>query len=182
MPATPASNRATGGLTLITDTTLAADTANFDFTSIQGTFGSLLIVVYVRTARVAVSDSIQMTVNGLGTSIYYDQTLSGAAAAATASEDLGAASGLVGRAPGASATALRFGVLNIWLPGYANTTNHKVWMTDYVTPTGTGSGTITRGTNGGVAAVAAAVSQVTLVGGTGANLLAGSRATLFGVG
>jgi hypothetical protein len=55
-------------------------------------------------------------------------------------------------------------------------------MTDYVTPTGTGSGTITRGTNGGVAAVAAAVSQVTLVGGTGANLLAGSRATLFGVG
>lgn len=171
-----------GALTLISDTLLVSDTANFDLTSIPGTYTQLLLMLWIRSAAAAVtSDTINLRFNNLSTGIYYFQRIEASATAVSGAESLAATAGRVMRATAATSTANRYSSTTVTIPNYANTTDHKNWLSGGFWPTGTGTGTLEDFISGGVCADTGAVSRITILSATGANLKAGSRATLYGM-
>jgi hypothetical protein len=159
-----------GNFTLITDTLLAVDTANFDFTSIPGTYTHLFIVTLTRSDNGGGSfDFILMRFNNdSGTNYDY---------ANSAGSSTGASSAQMGVTTGATATSGAPGTLNIMIPNYTGTTFWK--QAD-------GFGGDARGvTNSGLSAGTwkntAAITRITIFPSSGTHWVAGSRATLYGL-
>jgi len=165
------------GKVLIAEVELLADTASFDFQSIPDDFTHLLICGYARSTRASSNDSIVQSFNGDTTDANYNRqsflanstTLSGAIASDR----------VAGHIPGNSATANRFGAFEILIPNYAQATNNKATLArSWYTSTGA----VALAFYGTQWANNAAINRVVLSLGTGPNFLAGSLASLYGLG
>jgi len=170
-----------GVLDELFDSTLGADAASIDTGAggIAQTNDHLLILVLARTTQVAVQSSFTALVNADGGANYDRQELQGANVTASAAVALGEASVFMS-CPGASAEAGAVGVCRIEIPGYRQTTFHKV-------------GVVLNAYNEDTAAEnrvqsksvrwksTAAITRFSITAGSG-NLLAGSRLAIYGIG
>lgn len=162
---------------LISDTTLAAD-GTFDVQSLAQTYNHLHMVLLVRGTRAATADFLQCRLNNdSGASQYDAELVANAVASGSAAATSARLSGIM---PAASATAAVFGVYNIWIPNYANTTMNKniLCVNGAQITAGTAPNTETAF---GWWKSTAAVNRVGFFGGTTANLLTGSRLWIYGV-
>lgn len=182
MAQVPTSSRSSSsGTTLLSDTTLSAAATTIDFSAISGGYTHLRLVARLRTDRGAATDNIQLRLNNDSGANYYVQYVDGNASGASAGEVLGATSAFSAHAPGGSATADRFGIVDLLIPFYAETTAQKAFQSDVFDPSGTGSGSLSRWAYGGVWASTAAVTRITLLPAVGPNFVAVSRAVLYGI-
>lgn len=166
----------------IAQATLAADAASIDFASIAADWEHLLLVVYARSAIAATGDDLLVRFNGDTGTNYNLQVLDASGTTVTATETIGTGSGLlIGRCPGANAPTLAFGHAEARIPHYAGATNHKALSAYSSRRTADASGGQSVHLSGGQWKSAAAITQVTLRA-NGGNLVAGTRATLYGMG
>ena len=168
--------------TVIADTTLVA-AGSIDFTSIPGTSKHLLIVLYARTAKVAVTDDLFVQLNGDSAANYdsYSYTANGTTPSHVGAETLGGTNmAIKNTLVGASATANVFGTLAIWIPNYADTVNNKQLHLTLGRKTSTVTGGLAIGSAFGAWRANSAITRVFL-NGAGGNFSIGTRATLYGV-
>ena len=170
------------GFTTVFDSTLGLAATNIDTgaNAIAATYQHLLLVILARTTEAVVASSILLTFNGDTAGNYDRQTWRGtgstvAAAAVAAATSIGIDS------PGASNAASHFGATVVFIPSYRQTTAHKVAMAlaGWADTTTTNSRAL--GTSGNWRSTAA-INQVTITAQSAANLVAGSRMTVFGLG
>lgn len=169
-----------GALTVIADSTLGADAANFDFTSIAGTYAQLMLKLYLRGDTAATSIGIRCLFNNDSGSNYDRQYHYGTGASSAAGQEFAMASAYLGDAPANTALASLFGYTGTDIPNYANTAGNKVAHStgDYKTNTTSGSMLVIN-----VASFwrsTAAITRLTIFPAAG-NWRAGSRATLYGM-
>lgn len=164
------------------DSTLGADAASID-TGAGGfstSLDHLLVMILARTAQVAVFSSLQITLNNDSGANYDTQNLRARNVTVDASPTA-AASALGPNAPGDSVAATVFGGVMLWIPSYAQTTAQKVviewsgWGEDTAAEEGVHM-RAHRWRN------TAAISRLIMTGGGGANLRAGTRMTVYGIG
>jgi len=168
----------------IQDQTLAATNASVVFTSIPQIYAHLKLVLSLRTDEGAASVSqLQLRFNGDTGNNYASNglaisgsTVSGLSQASTAAMDIGAATA-------STADAGRFGMAEVAIVDYANTTRHKTCISTGGAQGGTGT---TIGANStsrymtGIWNSTAAINQITLLA-NGNLFQIGSRATLYGL-
>lgn len=172
-----------GAVTMISDDLKGSAAANFDFTSIAGSYKHLRIVLMGRSSTAAVNDTVRIQFNNDSGSNYdhYSVGWGSATAFTPAGDAYGEASGRCIQITGDSATAGDVGSGTIELPDYASTTFNK-------SSHGTGMAAMGRSAGGmrldqfGVSwRSTAAITRVTLILQSGANFMTGSRATLYGI-
>lgn len=177
----PSSTPGANGLELISDVTLGAN-GSFDIQSIPGTYKHLLLILSLRGARVAVAVGVDLRFNNdSGTTYNFNliqltsTTVSGVNVAADTSAECSIC-------PAASAPANFFGGGTVTILDYT-ASKFKAFMGD-----AGGFGAETIGTNWfqrryhGLWESTAAITRIQIFDGDGAsNLLAGSRATLYGM-
>lgn len=176
-----------GAISLIATTTLGADAASIDFSSIPSTYTHLMAICSVRDARVAgVTDDFTMRVNNdSGTNyniagVKVQQTTVGGV------QFNGITYALIGDMPtnntGGGSLASRFASCVVTIPNYTNTSMHKMiqsasgcidtnandsnWLSRWMT-------NIWRSTS--------AINRLTFLGDLSQNLLAGSTISLYGI-
>lgn len=168
---------------LIASTTLGVATASISLTSIPATYSSLRLVMFLRSVRVATTDTVLVQFNLDTTAAnYFGQEAGGNGASVFAAVNNGATATVLGLSvvPAASSPSASFGAVTVDIPDYANATRLK-------TATGKSASRITTGTSGNI---------VYLTGGTwnnsnaitsiqikclSANLDAGSSVFLYGL-
>lgn len=169
------------GFTLITDTTLAVDTASFDFNGFPGTYIALRLVADLRATKAAATATLYCRLNNDSGSNYDYQIMNNTAATTVgASGALAGAQMQFGDIPGSTATAGRSAVAEITIDNYAGTTFDKNARCHIGLARGTSAGDVFVETSYGLWRNTAAVTRVTLLPDTG-NFLAGSRCTLWGM-
>lgn len=171
---------ATGGLTVLFDSTLGADAASFD--SGAGGFSTshkhLLLSLYVRTSEAVVSSTVIVRFNNDSTGNYAIQAVRGSNAVASAAAAT-AQTGFSMFVPGDSVQASDFGGFLLLVPNYAGTVGQKTLLT----LGGWGEDTLTETLLDSVVGVwkdTTALSRVQVVSGSG-NLRTGSRLTIYGI-
>lgn len=170
----------TGGLTLITDTLLAANANNFDFTSIPGTFTHLKLITYLRGTKSATSVQARIIFNN-DTGANYDLQLHYAAS------NVPGASNTIGNTflsfVDASAALSDGGAAStqeVLIPNYAATSLHKPCQATGYNPRAYSSGNEYVYNTGGIWKSTSAITRITIT--PDANQWAtGSRATLYGM-
>lgn len=167
-------------LTLISDTTLGSDTANFDIQSISGSHKALIALAILRGTTATTEASAKLTFNNDTGSNYDDQTTSGLGTTVAAAENLGQTAIRPANYPGSSATANKAAAAVIVIPNYAGTVFHKTAISLSGTPWGTSTGTIRIRIGSHVWRSTAAISRITLAPNAD-NWLTGSRLTLWGL-
>ena len=174
-----ATARATLGIAFVTlaDQLLVADTATFDFTSISGSYKHLLIKLAGRMTGAVTDGVVTMTFNNDSGAHYDWETQGGFTTTSSVGGTTGDTSIRVGEVPGASTTAGYIGVLDIDILNYAATTLFK-GMASKGGRFGTNRFAFQ---NYGQWRDTSAITRVTLTPGSG-SWLAGSRATLYGLG
>ena len=141
----------------------------------------LLVVVHARGDTAATTATLRCRVNNDSAANYYAQLLSASAATTTASEALAATSWKVGTIPAANATAGFFGVHQLLLAHYGNTSFRKSLRASGGCFSGTGTGTgIVEDTVGVVNTNNNAVSEIDLFASAG-NLDAGTVVSIYGL-
>jgi hypothetical protein len=171
-----------GGLGQIADSTAGGAVASFDFTSIPGTYAHLLVMCSLRGDTAATSAAVQARFNNDSAANYDDQRLTGSAAVPASAEALAATSATVGICPANTATANYFGGLCAFIPKYASTTGNKIFVAPFAYWIGTSGGNGVVGVGSGQWRTAGtAITRLTLLPSAG-NFVAGSRATLYGLG
>lgn len=166
---------------LIASSTLGGSAANIDFTSIPSIYSSLMLVCWLRTDFAGAALNCHVRLNNDSAANYDYQVLAGSAATASASESFGQTMAFIGPAPGATAGASLFSAHVVHFPHYAGTTNNKAQSAISGTKTGTSTGNITVAEISSFWRSNTAVSRVTILP-TSGNLVAGSRASLYGMG
>jgi len=173
---------AAGAMTLITDTLLLSDTANFDFTTIAATYKHLMIEFQLRSDRAAAAgDAVKMTFNNDGGGNYDYSAAQHDGGAIYYSRAAAAASSFVSEVSAATAAAGAAGAGRIVIPNYAGTTWQKQYNVDAVTVLGTSAGEIRRWVTAGNWRSTSAITRITIAPVVGSNFVAGSRATLYGI-
>jgi hypothetical protein len=164
-----------GGSALISDSTLGADAANIDFTSIAQTYKHLRLVIHARSAVAAQKDNLVVRFNNDSTATHYVSAAIGMygsiAAEGGYNDKL-----IIAYVPGASAAAGLSAAVDTLIPDYTGTT---LWQE----VTGNSSGVADSAmvvVGGGSFKQLAAISRITIFA-VGGNLLAGSRASLYGL-
>jgi hypothetical protein len=162
---------------------IASNQASFDFTSIPQTFRSLRIVMQARSSLAATTDTGAMRINGLATSLYFDQTAYSAGATAQGSETLGGSASIAFALTGNTAPGSYAGTVVIDIPNYAAPAGGLI--KSWVCLSGLWYGTTTglqqvRMTVGGYSGTPA-ITQVTLFPLGGGQLMPGSYAALYGL-
>jgi hypothetical protein len=114
-----------GGVVLLGTYTASGSTAVADFTSIPATYKDLIIVATGRTAAASSFDSLNLTVNGLTTSIYDKQRIFNATTTTIQVDSTLAQSGLQFFITSDTAAANQAGVTHIEIFDYAGTTFNK---------------------------------------------------------
>jgi len=168
-----------GYITRITDTTLGSDTANFDFTSIPGTYAHLLIVINCRCSLAATEGTVGIQFNGDTGSNYHYQQHRGNNATSASALVATQTNGRVGYIAGNTADANAFTGHEIWINDYANASYRKSYQAK-----GGGVMTSSQGwvTNiAGIWSTTSAITRVTLIEQSASNFKTGSRATLYGI-
>jgi hypothetical protein len=166
-----------GALTEIARTTVGTATASITFSSIAGTFESLLIVGMARVSLAAATSELEMRFNGDTGNNYtwvYDGTNSSSNNADSAIT--------VANVPGNTAPAGEAAPVHIVIPGYARTVfNKSVTATSYQREGTTAAGLWAQ-ILGGSWKNTAAITSVTIFDGGGSNLVTGVTLTLYGMG
>lgn len=170
------------GFTTVFDSTLGGAATNIDTgaNGIAATYQHLLLVILARTSEAVTSSALLLTFNGDTAANYDRQTWRGvnnvtSAAAVAAATSIGL------DLPGSSIAASHFGVCVVFIPAYAQTTAHKAavnlggWADTAV------ANSRAFGTAGNWRSTAA-INQVTITAQSAANLVTGSRLTVFGLG
>lgn len=179
----PFAAASSGSVTLITDTLLGSDTANFDFTSIPGTYKHLKIIITGRSTNGG-SDTDFVTLrfnNDSGANYYgqWNQMFQGQTTTSLA-EDVAATSWahclLV---PGATSTTGAVGTGELLIADYASTTFHKSISMQGMDIKAESTTNIRMQQGGAIWASTAAVTRITLAP-TG-NFKTGTRASLYGI-
>lgn len=172
-----------GGMHQITTSTLGADTASFDLTSIPSGYSHLVLTWMLRTNRSATTDSALVSLNNDTTNANYDRTYVQWAATQTIAQVLGASGSRNNiPLPAASASAGYFGMGYLYIGNYASTTQYKVvqhYGTQWVGRTA--NDVLFFQCMQGWASTNA-VSQITLAPNVGSNFKSGSSVTLYGIG
>jgi hypothetical protein len=170
-----------GDEVLITETTLSADTASFDFTSIPATYKDLRIVLVGRGTTAANNVAINLRFNGDTGANYDDQFLSGNNASAAAGANVVQTKMQVLRwisAGLADAGRAGHGVIEVY--GYAGTTFNKTVHSRGVLSQSTSAAGQGVNLTAGSWKSTAAINQVTVFPAAD-NFLAGSTCRLYGV-
>jgi len=164
----------------IAETTLVASAASIDFTSIAADWSHLLLVGYLRTD--SAFPDLRCRFNGdTGANYDYQRILADNASISTAGSAGATAATFSDTLCGSDAVANVFSPAILWIPHYANATNHK---------SGLGwSSRKTANTSAGMAEAltaifwrsGAAINQVTVLPNSG-NFVSGCRVTLYGLG
>ena len=172
-----------GGMTLISDTLLTADTATIDLTSIPATYKHLMVIGSVRTDQAATVDLLRMRVNNNSTADdHIAQRLRALNASVTATEFVtNDTSSIASWATGASATARYFGGFTLWIYDYSNTSKAPSWRSTSQYAVGVATNTVELASFSGMLDVAGAVSRLTFFPDAGSNLADKTRITLYGV-
>lgn len=160
-----------GGEHLIAETVLGASAASVDFTSIPATFRHLRVVWIGRSDRAGTGNDVMiMSVNNDTTNANYDEvnTLNSITASA--------ADRSIAQLFAATSTASYFCGGYIDIPHYANTTTFKSMLSVFV------KGAATNGSYMADWKSTAAISRLTFASANAANLIAGSRFALYGIG
>jgi len=164
----------------IAETVLAAPAANFDFTSIPGTYRHLKIIVQARSSTAAFFQDIHMHFNN-DTSANYDvQINTSVNTTPGANAVVASANNYIGEITAASTAANFAGSLEITVPNYAGTTFYK----NYICLNGHARGVAAADQNSwyttGQWRNTAAITRVTIFP-TSGNFIIGSVATLYGM-
>lgn len=165
------------GIHVLFDSTLGADAANFDITSIPASYHTLELYFDGRSTASASADTAMLRINNDSTiTDYQSQVLQGSSSTASASQafqTLGAIE--AGLVTGATSTASTSGTVWATIPNYAGTT----WQKQVITANETWD---TNATNAGRSCImggrwlsTAAINRLTLFPSTGPNWKAGSR-------
>lgn len=181
---TSASSVAIGGSSFVTvlfDSTLGGSAAAIDTGAggVAGGFSALMILVIGRGDAAVFSASFSLQFNNDTTAANYDiiwTNNSNGVSSSFISTATGAAKTMEG--PGASIGAGVFGVSNVFIPGYAQTTAHKAATALGGFAETSGHSELVHATNHW--ASTAAITRVKLFTGAG-NLVAGSRMTIYGL-
>lgn len=112
--------------TLISSNVLASSAASITFSSIPATYTDLEIRISSRSNNAAATQNVNMTLNGLGTSVYSYTLILGTGSAAssgkaTSTTDLNPTDN-----PAATATASTFGNASIYIPSYTVAKNKQM--------------------------------------------------------
>lgn len=163
---------------LLQSTTLGVNTASVTFNVPTSTYNTLRVAWKARADNAVTFQSMNMRYNGVSSSSYITQDITGSTTTAAAVIVLQSFL-QVGTLPGASGTALYFGTGTVSITGASDAVN-------YITASGTcvniyNSGSGVAGVYGGLLAQAGPVSSVTLFPNAG-NFLAGSVFSIFGEG
>lgn len=177
-----------GSFTLIADSLLAAPAASFDTNTILGgnlpaTYKHLRIVLYGRSDRAAsVSELVQLRLNNDSTAAHYGYpTVTYSSSTATSGGTNSDSALSIGTIPASTATANYFGTLDALIASYNETTGNKqVQATASWSQTSAATQQLAW-LSGGIWFSNVAVSRVTVICGTGANFIAGSHFTLYGL-
>jgi hypothetical protein len=183
----PASGGGSGALTLIDDQTLGADAAQITFSSIAGTYKHLRIIFQARGTSAAGVVAFRAQFNA-DTAANYDTIFlvaSGSGANTTATPGGGRTDGAapttslyVAQLPDSTSPAGSAGAGDLLIPNYAGTVFHKQTRSVDYGRTGTSAQSV--GDYGGTWRSTAAITAIRLFPLSG-NLLAGSRASLYGL-
>lgn len=167
------------GYVLLSSTTNVG-TANFDVSSISGSYTDLLIRCICRTASASASEFLLLQFNGDTGANYYRQSFESRATTNTGSESTPGTNIRVGEGVGNGATANRFSVVDIIVYGYASTSWHKSVFCHTFSPEGTATSTEDLMMTGGTWANTAAITRV-VIQGTANGLVVGSTMRIYGI-
>jgi len=164
----------------ITSSTLGSP-GTFDITSIPATYNDLLIVLIARGARVSGSDLIAVRFNNDSGANYDTQEAVGASTTVSAVRQSGVTAANVGWVPASTATANWFSSCQMYVAGYASTSNIKTINTLCQAWEPTASNLSSEAYVAQWNATPAAINRVTVFGQTTANFLAGSSIRVYGI-
>ena len=173
---------AAGAWTKIEDIDLSVAAANFDFQNIASSFISLRLIAYLRGDNASSFEFANVRFNNDGGDNYdYIDFEARHNNITFTREGIAVTAILAGVVDGSTSPANFFSVLDLICPNYANTNGFKT-TSSKTTWIATGATTNIRVTrSSGWWRDTAAIDRLTLFPGAGANWLASSRATLYGV-
>jgi hypothetical protein len=145
--------------------------ATIDFTSIPSTYTDLVLKLSLRTNRAAISDGIEIRLNGATTN-NSGRRLTGSGSAAASSVSV------YGNMAGNSATASTFGNAEVYIPNYAGS-NNKSFSMDTVSENNATAADMTLNAN--LWSQTTAVSSITIAISDGTAFQQYSTATLYGI-
>lgn len=169
-----------GALTLISDTTLAVDTASVTFSSISGSYKHLMLIVDARETGAVTVDNLLLRFNGDTGANYDYQRIRAVGSTLSGAEFFGLTSAVVGWITGSSGTANFSGISDILIPNYASTVFQKTAISRTFTRHSTATLGMSILTIGAAWRSTAAVTQIDLLPSSG-NFLTGSRFSLYGI-
>lgn len=164
----------------VADSTLGAPAASFDFTGLPTTYAHLLVVAYLRTDTGS-AQNVSVRMNNDSAANYNYQE--GLFTNGSASEGQGLAQTAIrtGYTAGVTDTANRFSSHEIFLPNYANTSNHKSIDSRFSVSISDLAAGQYAGVGGGTWKSAAAINRITILPQAG-NFVAGSRCSIYVMG
>lgn len=164
--------------------TLGSAASAINLTSIPGGYGSLLLMLVLRSAVNATSDTLRLRMNSDSGSNYDAQRalLYHNAQFSTSEAMASAYMQWANVITGATATNGHFAVLNIWLHGYGVSSRPRPVMLDGALPLSASSGDLRAITGLGMWKNSAAAINALAISAAGGNLAAGSSYALYGVG
>jgi hypothetical protein len=164
--------------TLISSTTVGAGgSASITFSSIPSTYTDLILKLSVRSDRATVQDTFKITFNATASG-YSFKRIYGDGTTAASDGSTGDAYLTVGYSVGNTASDSTFGNVELYIPNYAGSYNKSV-STD-----GTGESNANTAYQGFFTSLwsnTAAITSITIEGGTSATLLQYSSAYLYGI-
>jgi hypothetical protein len=159
---------------------IGSDQASFDITSGLGGYDELRLVLYGRGTGSGGSRNVLLRFNNDSGGNYDSDWFSFYGGTGAGAESIGGTSAYVGDVPAASATADRFGVVEVKIPAYENTVGTKYGTSD----AGWSQSTATNGTLRQVVGFGwrstAAINRITLTPASG-DFKTGSRLVIYGV-
>jgi hypothetical protein len=167
----------------IFDQTLSGLTASFDITGIVGAYAHLKIEAYLRSDTAAQGTAFVLRFNADSGANYGWQYVRGTGSGPTSSSSIADTSITSAGAavPAASATANGFGALEVTIPHYANTANHKAALYSSINASTTSATTNEAFAGGGVWRNTAAINRITLSPAAG-QWVSGSRLSIYVMG
>jgi hypothetical protein len=165
-----------GAWTLLSTTTLGS-TADFDVSSISGSYNDLLLVLIIRGAGAFSSETPRLRFNNDSAANYGHVNLRASASTAAATTATAGTAISLGLVPANSATANYFGSVEVTILGYASTAWFKT--THSVTRFPASGGNLMDSTTG-LWASTTAITRVQIAALNGTSFLTGSTMRIYG--
>jgi hypothetical protein len=163
----------------IAQTVLGSATASITFSSIPGTYESLMLVVHGRGDNASQQVELWLRCNGDTAGNYLTEESAAQGAAHVASE-LASSKVRLGYLPAATSTASLFGANRLMIPGYSRTVGYKAMLAEGADAHVFTTNGYIRTSSSGWWLNTAAITQLQILLSAG-NLIAGTVATLYGL-